>query len=245
MAEIMIQADEGVESVNYRVIENPVASKMAGKPVYTGVVDVKETYNTAAVARRMVEAGCAVKASTIQLVLGDFAELIGKLAAEGRAININGLVRFAPAVRGTFATMEAPWDATKNALVVNASVGTRLRSAAAKSSANRTTRVLLPTLTRVVDLATVSENKITSSGGFFVLGTRLTWDDTQADEGFFLFANGDKMKCRMVESVQDPTCAALITDMTFDPGTPLRLSFRTRIDGILYAVDWAGELIGA
>ncbi len=248
MADVMIQNNENLESVNYHVIENGAASKVAGKPVYTGVVEVKETYNTAAVAKRMVEAGCAVKRSTIQLVLGEFAELIGQLAAEGRAININGLVRFAPAVRGTFASIDAPWNAAENALVVNATVGTRLRVAASNSAVIRTaTGMPLPKLERVVDLTTVRDGVISSEGAFFVMGSHLTWNKDAADEGFFLDDGSGEARCEGLESVQDPTCAALRTDLVFESsGVSLRLVFRTRQGtNTLRQVEFSKELVTA
>ncbi len=221
-----------LEQVHYHVALNPAATKAAGHPVYTGVVDIKETYNTADVAERMVSEGCAVKAATIRLVLSEFAELVGKLAGEGRAINIGGLVRFAPAVRGVFETEDAPWDAAKHTLVVNASAGSRIRSAAALSAVQRVNGVVFPTLTRLVDLATFKDDTITSRGDIFVFGTKLTWDDTQKDEGFFVNYLGVESRCQMLESVQDPTCAALRTTQPYaTDGDLVELFFRTRMGG--------------
>ncbi len=233
MADVMIETTPAIESVNYRVVENPVASRTAGKPVYTGVVEVKETYNTADVAKRMVAEGCPVKGSTVLLVLNEFADMLAKLTAEGRAVNINGLVRFAPVIRGTFESAEAPWNTTANALRVTASVGSRLRYAASTSSVVRTDRVLaLPTLDRVVDLSTVRDNVISSEGAFFVMGSGLTWNPDAADEGFFLDNGSGEERCQGLESVQNPTCAALRTGLVFEnSGDELTLIFRTRQGG--------------
>ena len=248
MADVMIETTPAIESVNYHVVENPVASKSAGKPVYTGVVEVKETYNTSDVAKRMVAEGCPVKGSTVLLVLNEFAEMLAKLTAEGRAVNINGLVRFAPAIRGTFASLDAPWSAASNSLVVNAFAGARLRNAAVTSSVARTDRALpLPKLERVVDMTTVRDGVISSEGAFFVMGSGLTWNQDAEDEGFFLNAGTGEMRCLGVESVQDPTCAALRTDLVFEnSGEPLTLVFRTRQGGTtLRQVDFTKELVTA
>ena len=248
MADVMIETTPAIESVNYHVVENPVASKSAGKPVYTGVVEVKETYNTSDVAKRMVAEGCPVKGSTVLLVLNEFADMLAKLTAEGRAVNINGLVRFAPAVRGTFASAEAPWNAASNALVVNASVGARLRNAASTSSVVRTDRILaLPVLDRVVDLTTVTDGVISSEGAFFVMGSGLTWNPAAEDEGFFLDDGSGEARCEGIESVQNPTCAALRTDLVFESsGVALTLVFRTRQGGTtLRQVAFAKPLVTA
>lgn len=247
MADIMIETNTNLDSINYRVVKNAALSKAAGRAIYTGIVDVKETYNTLDVARRMTTEGCLAKASTIRMVLSDFAELLGKLTAEGRAVNINGLVRFTPSIRGTFASADAPWNPAENALVVNATVGQRMRVAAADSTVNRTDRaVTLPTLERIIDLATTRSGVISSEGAFFVMGTKLTWDDSQADEGFFLRYGLQESKCIAIESVQDPTCAALRTNTVFEEsGETLELAFRTRIGGALHQVVWAQPLVTA
>lgn len=248
MADVMIETNPAIESVNYHVIENAAASKAAGKPVYTGVVKVKETYNTSDVAKRMVAEGCPVKGSTVLLVLNEFADMLAKLTAEGRAVNINGLVRFAPAIRGTFASADAPWSDASNALVVNAFAGTRLRHAASGSSVVRTERALpLPTLERVVDLKTVRDGVISSEGSFFVMGSGLTWNPDAEDEGFFLDAGAGEERCEGLESVQNPTCAALRTGLVFEtPGEALILVFRTRQGGTsLRQVDFTQALVTA
>lgn len=248
MADVMIETTPAIESVNYHVVENPVASKAAGKPVYTGVVEVKETYNTVDVAKRMVAEGCPVKSSTVLLVLNEFADMLAKLTAEGRAVNINGLVRFAPAIRGTFASADAAWNTTENALVINAMAGARLRVAASGSTVVRTDRAMaLPTLDRVVDMTTVRDGVISSEGAFFVMGTNLTWDEQAEDEGFFLDNGVSEARCVATESVQDPGCAALRTTLVFEtPGEELHLLFRTRQGGnTLRQVDFTKPLVTA
>lgn len=248
MAEMMIETTPAIESVNYHVVENAAASKAAGKPVYTGVVKVKETYNTSDVAKRMVSEGCPVKGTTVLLVLNEFADMLAKLTAEGRAVNINGVVRFAPAIRGTFASVDAPWSATANTLVVNACAGARLRNAAAMSSVVRTDRLAaLPTLERVVDLKTVRDGVISSEGSFFVMGSGLTWNADAEDEGFFLDVGSGEARCEGLESVQDPTCAALRTDLLFEnSGEALLLVFRTRQGGnTLRQVNFTKALVTA
>lgn len=248
MAEMMIETTPAIESVNYHVVENAAASKAAGKPVYTGVVKVKETYNTSDVAKRMVSEGCPVKGTTVLLVLNEFADMLAKLTAEGRAVNINGVVRFAPAIRGTFASVDAPWSAASNTLVVNACAGARLRNAAAMSSVVRTDRLAaLPMLERVVDLKTVRDGVISSEGSFFVMGTGLTWNADAEDEGFFLDVGSGEARCEGLESVQDPTCAALRTDLLFEnSGEALLLVFRTRQGGnTLRQVNFTKALVTA
>ncbi|MEG2725067.1 MAG: DNA-binding domain-containing protein, partial [Kiritimatiellia bacterium] len=108
------------------------------------IVELKETYNITDIAKRMASEGCVMKESAIRLVLTEFADLVGTLVAEGRAVNIGGLVRFVPTIRGTFESPTAPWDASKNHVLVNAMAGNKLRQAAKESSAVRTTALPPP-----------------------------------------------------------------------------------------------------
>ena len=91
---MLTENQEGdLHNINYRVVENSAASYSKGSTVYSGQVLVKETYGLTDVARRMVAEGCAVKESTIRLVLSEFAGMVAELVSEGRAVNISGLVR--------------------------------------------------------------------------------------------------------------------------------------------------------
>lgn len=109
------------DRVLYKLIRHTAASARAGKDTYIAQVLIKETYGLMDIAKRMENEGCLLKANTVALVLHEFAELVTKLVAEGRAVNIKGLMRLAPSIRGTF-TDDAVWNPEKNTLVVNASI---------------------------------------------------------------------------------------------------------------------------
>ncbi len=239
-------SDNTLRTVNYRVIQNAAASRIANKEVYTAQVAIKEKYSLAALTERMVAEGCIVDEPTIELVIKKFAKLVQKLVAEGRSVNISGLVRFAPAIRGTFETPDAAWKAANNAIVVNASTGSEMRIAAARSSVNRVDKVALPKLEQLVDIATKHSNVITSEGSFLVTGEQLTWDISAEDEGWFLNYGGDENKCEAIESEQDPECAVLRTTAHFEEaGLPLELFFRTRINGQLHQVKYDSAVVTA
>ncbi|MEG1932994.1 MAG: DNA-binding domain-containing protein [Kiritimatiellia bacterium] len=144
MEAIMNEMKSTLESILYRVVKNSAASLQTGTTVYSAIVELKETYNITDIAKRMASEGCVMKESAIRLVLTEFADLVGTLVAEGRAVNIGGLVRFVPTIRGTFESPTAPWDASKNHVLVNAMAGSKLRQAAKESSAVRTTALSPP-----------------------------------------------------------------------------------------------------
>ena len=252
MDDIVINSEGDLKSVAYRLVRNEMASQKAGAETYVGQVEVKETYGLQDVAEQMVKEGCAqmvkegcaVKKSTIRLVLSEFAEMVAGLVAAGRAVNIGGLVRFAPAVRGTFASEDAAWDPSKNKVVVNATVGSRLRTAAASSTVRRLDAVDLPTLEEVIDLSSQEHGKITSLGSFLVQGSKLSWNAEAEDEGFFVIYNTAETACEAVLADEDPTRVILRNKAEFASNDEeIGLVFRTRMGGeSLFQVTFKGEL---
>lgn len=244
MAELLnAEANSSVDTIQYYVVENPAATKLKGEPVYTGVVKIKESYAINDVIERMAAEGCAVKGSTIRLVLTEFSDLVGRLVSEGRAVNLNGVVRFAPAIRGTFANGKADFDAERNSVVVNATAGSRLRLAAVGSPVAKVPSAALPTLAAVYNLSTGSQGTICSEGGILVTGTKLEWDADTADEGFFLNYEGVQTKFS-VTGVPSATAVALVTGQAMEEGDTAELWFRTRMGGdTLYQVRLADDLV--
>lgn len=245
MDDIVINSEGDLKSVAYRLVRNEMASQKSGTDTYVGQVEVKETYGLQDVAEQMVKEGCAVKKSTIRLVLSEFAEMVAGLVSAGRAVNIGGLVRFAPAVRGTFASEDAAWDPAKNKVVVNATVGSRLRSAAASSSVRRLSLVDLPTLDVVIDLTSKEHGKITSLGSFLLQGTKLSWDAEAEDEGFFVIHSGSETACEAILADEDPTRVVLQNQVEFLSEEAIGLVFRTRMGGeTLFQAVFKGDLKG-
>lgn len=240
---VMNETDSNLGNIRYTVVENGAASKAKGEPVYTAVVTAKETYNIADIAARMTAEGCTVRPATIKMVLSDFAELAAKLVAEGRAVNIGGVVRFAPAIRGTFTSPEDVFDPARHQVVVNATIGNRLRSSAATSSVQRVQNVTLPKIDALFNTVDGSEGTICSKGMFVLTGSRLIWDDTQEDEGFIINLMGVETKCRTI--LGDPTGKRLVlrTTQPMNPGDAPELWFYTRINGGLYQIKYNGALI--
>lgn len=104
-----------------------------------------------------------------------------------------------------------------------------------------------PTMERVVDLTTTQDNVITSEGDFWVLGTGLTWDTTEDDEGFFISTDYSSVeRCNGIESVQNPTCAALHNPLFFDQaGDTITLVFRFRHGSTLKQLEFTGTILTA
>lgn len=223
-----------VDVVQYKLQLNPLASSKAGRNIYNGVVIKKETYGTRQLTERMVNEQTPLNASTIRMVIDDLANLIAKLASEGRAINLGGVIRIMPVIHGTFDSLDEPWNPKKHKVRISACAGTKLRNAAVLSPVMRLDGLNKPEIlqvTNVIDPAKPKFNQVPSAGEFVVVGHLLTWDRDAADEGWFLNYKGQETKCEVVKS-ENPHCATLRTTCVFDnPGESLLLIFRTRLNG--------------
>lgn len=237
-----------VENIEYKIIRNGAASKNKGRNVFSALVIPKETYGTQQIADRMVAEGCAVKGSTIRLVLDELVSLIAKLVGEGRAVNIGGLIRFMPSIRGNFDSPDEPFNPEKHQILIMAASGRRMRARAAQSPVTRLDCETVPFLRQVFDTTTKTVGQITSQGEFFVLGKQLIWDESAADEGWFINYNGCETKCIPREGrAQDAEAAAVCAAVAFDePGVGILLIFRTRLGGkTLHQVVYGSPLVTA
>ncbi len=126
-----------VSCVEYCIDEHKAASMKKGRPVYTARVVEKEVYYLEDTIDRMRTAGCAVNKSVIRLVLDEYFSMVKRLTAQGRAVAIPGIVRFAPTIRGTFDSEDEPFDSKKHKIVIQATVSKKLLNIAKNSPARR------------------------------------------------------------------------------------------------------------
>lgn len=243
-----ILIDEDVRafgSIQYKVIRNGAASKLKGRDVYSALVIPRETYGTQQLSERMADEGCTVKASAIRQVLDELVILITKLVSEGRAVNIGGLIRFMPSIRGNFESPDEPLDPKKHEILINACSGKRMRARAAMSPTSRLDGPPIPVMMQVLDKANGRTNRVSSNGDFFVTGRHLTWDVSAADEGWFIVCDGQETKCLPVAKKQEAACAALNTGVAFSASDKeVGLIFRTRLGGkTLHRVEYDSQIL--
>lgn len=232
-------------SIQYKIIRNGAASKNKGRDVYSALVIPRETYGTLQIADRMANEGCTVKASSIRMVLDELVTLITQLVSEGRAVNIGGLIRFMPSIRGNFDSPDEPLDPKKHEILINACSGKRMRARAAKSPTSRLDGPPIPVVMQVVNKSNAKSNRVSSNGDFLVVGKHLTWNESAADEGWFIVCDGRETKCVPTVKEQEPTCAVMNTGVTFAAsGMEVSLVFRTRLGGkTLHRVEYDTQIL--
>ncbi len=126
-----------VKCVEYCVEEHKAASMKKGRKVYVARVVEKEVYYLEDTIDRMRANGCLADESIIRLVLHNYFKLVKQLVSEGRAVAIPEIVRFAPAIRGTFDSPEESWNPKKHKVVVNATISKKMQKVAEQSPIRR------------------------------------------------------------------------------------------------------------
>lgn len=235
-----------VDVVRYKLQLNPLASKKAGRNIYHGVVIKKETYGTVQLAKRLAAECGMLREASIRMVLSELANLVGTLVSQGRSVNIGGVIRFMPVIHGTFDSTDEEWNPKKHKVRVNACVGTRLRKIAEQSPVARVGVPTVPVLQQVINLTLKKQGVISARSLFNVIGSRLSWDASAADEGWFINLGGEEYKCP-VESASSDIAVSLRCERTFaEAGTPLLLIFRTRLGGkVLHQIAYPRPLVTA
>ncbi len=138
--EVVQKADVGMSEVGcieYCLDRQEVVSLNKGRPVYSARVVEKEVYYLDDTIERMLASGCVVSESVVRLVLKEYFKMVETLVKQGRAVSIPGMVRFAPAIRGTFDSPEEDFDPKKHKIVVNATISKNLHKVAADSPTRR------------------------------------------------------------------------------------------------------------
>lgn len=124
-------------SIHYKVVKNGAASKRLGREVFSASVLKKELYGTNELAERLARENSLLAKSAIKALISDLANLVGKLVAEGRTVNIGGVVRFMPVIHGNFDSADELFNPQKHQIDVKACVGSNLRKAARQAPATR------------------------------------------------------------------------------------------------------------
>ncbi len=173
-------------SIQYGTFHNQLASQKAGKDMNVAHVYTHKTYTLKELAAALKARGVSLTRGTIFYVLQELADLMQDLLAEGNAINLGGIVRLFPTIRGTFEEGET-FDESKHAIVVRAIAGKVVRGAASAGPVQKVGGSVSPTITGLYNTVNFEEDILFGGGETgTVEGKFLTFDATAADEGLFI-----------------------------------------------------------
>lgn len=172
-------------TIHYALYQNKLTDQTdlyAAKVLISGSADL----NT--VADRIVEQGSTVTRTDVIAVLEGAVTAVENLLLEGARVNFGGLFDLYPRIKGKFNGMTDHYDPARHQVDVGASPGSRVRKTFREYAAvsKEQTIVPVPLVLEYVDLGSgETNNHITCGSIGTVNGSRLSFDETAADEGIY------------------------------------------------------------
>lgn len=168
-------------------------TRLLNETKYVARIKVKDAYDQDMLVDRMIEVGTSVSRGDVISVLNLLQTTVERLCGEGSMVNLDGFVRFAPAIGGTFFNEADGFDPGRNSTYVNAAVSstfnTRFGLITTVEKVPASFRA--PGLHRVEDLASTTTNeKVTPANIVTIGGERLRFELEKADE-YLHFVNAD------------------------------------------------------
>lgn len=163
----------GREDVKIRYKLRPVPPKArtaSGEGSYAAHV-LKRTASLASIVEQMAREGSKYSEAELIAIVTHLLNTVAYRLAKGESVNLGSMIHLKPAIRGTFETLDTPFDATKHEVVVSTSVGSRLRKVVQQTKLEHVKDEPLPKLKSVMLVGTANTKNATVS--FMVQGTRL------------------------------------------------------------------------
>jgi hypothetical protein len=148
----MVKVDAGRSQAKIRYTLQPVppkARKNNGEETPYAAHVVAQPASLATLAQQMVREGSKYSESEIVAIATQLMETMAYRLANGEAINLGSMVRLRPAIRGTFATNQSPFNAEEHDIIVTASIGSRLRKIVQGAAVEQVDHVTLPKLKQI------------------------------------------------------------------------------------------------
>ena len=218
--------------INYALFENHITPE---PEIYAAHVEITGSADMHAIAERIIEQGSTVTSADILAVLEDTIKACEALLLEGYNVNLGGLVRLQPTIKGKFNGLNDKFDPARHQVDVGATPGARVRKTIRENAKVHKDEAIKPTPTLIEfkDTTTGAVNDTIRIGGLAsITGYRLKYDKAQPDEGIYFIPTGGAPEFK-VTIIQTNLPAQLIfaspADLT--PSTNYHLEIRARIDG--------------
>ena len=217
--------------INYALFENNLTSDPDD---YAAHVEITASADMQTIANRMIEQGSTVTSADILAVLEDTIKACEALLLEGYNVNLGGLVRLHPTIKGKFDGPDDKFDKSRHRVDVGASPGTRVRDKVRNDAKVRKDEAIKPTpdLITFHDTVNGTSNHDVKPGGIgAIIGHRLKYDEAQADEGiFFVSAAGADTKVVIVQRNM-PAELVFISPQSLTIAETYHVEVRARIQG--------------
>ena len=218
--------------INYALFENHITPE---PEIYAAHVEITGSADESTIAQRIIEQGSTVTSADILAVLEDTIKACEALLLEGYSVNLGGLVRLQPSIKGVFNGPNDKFDPARHKIDVGATPGQRVRDKVRAEAKVKKDETILPAPVLISFQDVIShttDTTATLNGIGTIIGHRLKFDPNQPDEGIFFKVAGMPPE-EKVSYVQRNMPAELIfiNPTTLVPGTQYYIFVRARING--------------
>jgi hypothetical protein len=186
--------------IHYALFENNVTSDPDD---YSAAVQVVDSADLEALVRRMLERGSTTTRADILAVMEDAIGACEALLLDGMRVNFGGLVELFPRLRGVFNGVTDTFDPARHSVDVGANPGIRVRQTVRDQAGVVKDEAVKPSPNPLEyrDVGSDTTNDQVTVGNIGQLsGSRLKYDESQADEGvYFVATAGGETKVTTVQ----------------------------------------------
>ena len=213
--------------IKYALFENNLTPDPAD---FAAIVQIAGSWDLAIIADKIVARGSTVGKADVLAVLTDAVSVCAEGVAESNRINFGGLVQLFPRLKGVFTGATDAFDPARHTIDVGANPGSEIREAVRSTATVEKVEAVKPAPSPIeyVDVNSDTTNDTVTVGGIGQLsGSRLKYDDAQADEGIYFVATaGGETKVTVVQK-NKPSQLVFIVPATLIAGT-YNIEVRTR-----------------
>jgi len=176
-------------SLKFQIVE----TRLGGEARYIARIPNPHNFDEAALVNKMMDLGTSVSRGDVESVLGLLQDAVVRICAEGSTACLDGFVRFAPAISGTFEGDKDAYQPGRNNAYVNASVSSIFNERFAKAIfVERTTgNFKRPKVSTVSDFATATVNQTVTVNSIITLTGEALKFDLENPAEFLRFVNDD------------------------------------------------------
>lgn len=219
-AQVMLHTHNGDSpEIEYKVLKVP--TRIEEEPPCAGRV-VHHPMSLKQLSERMVREGSKYSEFEIHSILTHFFETIGHCLREGKTINVGGMLRLSPSIRGRFVDEEDVFDSKRHKLRVKSALGhdfLHLFDDFTEANLKKIEGNNLPKINHVA-----ITKMIPSGWHFFVRGNSFVTSEKNLDDYWFLEINTVRYPLA-ITSTNGARIVTLQTDKDFPIGATAKLGY--------------------
>ena len=216
-------------SIKYALFKNHLT---ADPDDYAAIVQIAGSWDLEKLADRIVGKGSTVGRADVLSVLEDAIEAIEEGVEDSIEVNFGGLASFYPRAKGVFVNASDPWDPARHRPDVGVNVGARIRKHIREHAVMERVEAIRPAPNLVAYVDTGSgdtDDTVTVGNMADIVGNRLKFDASKADEGVYFIADADGAETKVTDiNTNKPSKLIILNPATLVPGT-YRLEVRARM----------------